>query len=74
MWIIVSLDFYIEEFKNWKIDDKAENNNLGEEDKKDNIYEYEFIQYKKIGDILLDKTYDKDFKPNGVQYLYENSL
>ena len=42
-----------------------------DEIKKSNIYEYEFIPYKKIGNILLDKVDDKNFQPNGVSFLQE---
>lgn len=38
----------------------------------DQKYYYKFIPYKKIGPISLDK--DEFLKPNGVKYLYENSL
>lgn len=41
---------------------------------KSNVYEYEFIPYKKIGDISLDKLNKQDFKPSGVPHLYENSF
>ena len=39
-----------------------------------NVYEYEFIPYKKIGDISLDKLNKQDFKPSGVPHLYENGF
>ena len=39
-----------------------------------NVYEYEFIPYKKIGDMSLDKLNKQDFKPSGVPYLYENGF
>ena len=40
--------------------------------KNEEKYYYEFIPYKKIGPISLDKN--EYLKPNGVPYLYENSL
>lgn len=40
-----------------------------------NIYEYEFIPYKKIGTIALDKEIsEEEFKPSGEKYLYENGI
>lgn len=40
-----------------------------------NCISYEFIPYKKIGPINLDKNIDeKEFNPTGVPYLYENGL
>ena len=40
-----------------------------------NCINYEFIPYKKIGPINLNKNIDeKEFKSNGVSYLYENGL
>ncbi len=68
------IEYYIEEFKKGKRDNKVENTNLSDEDKDDNIYEYEFIPYKKIGNILLDKVDDKNFQPNGVPFLEEQSF
>lgn len=41
---------------------------------KSNVYEYEFIPYRKIGNILLDKLNEKEFQPNGVPFLYENEF
>ena len=63
--------YYIEEFKKGKRDNKAENTNLSYEDKDDIIYEYEFIPYKKIGNILLDKVDEENFQPNSVPFLGE---
>lgn len=68
------IEYYIEEFKKGERDNKVENINLSDEDKDDNIYEYEFIPYKKIGNILLDKVDDKNFRPNGVPFLGEQSF
>lgn len=68
------IEYYIEEFKKGKRDNKEENINLSDEDKDDIIYEYEFIPYKKIGNILLDKVEDKNFQPNGVPFLGEQSF
>lgn len=66
--------YYIEEFKKGKRDNKAENTNLSYEDKDDIIYEYEFIPYKKIGNILLDKVDEENFQPNSVPFLGEQSF
>lgn len=41
---------------------------------KNNMYEYAFVPYKKIGNILLDKVDDKNFQPNGVPFLQEQTF
>lgn len=45
---------------------------INSEISEDQKYYYKFIPYKKIGPISLDKN--EYLKPNGVPYLYENSL
>lgn len=46
-------------------------NNISLENKENIVYEYEFIPYKKIGSILLDKIEHYNWQPNGVQFLEE---
>lgn len=45
---------------------------INSKESKDQKYYYKFIPYIKIGPISLDKN--EYLKPNGVPYLYENSL
>jgi len=46
-------------------------NNILLENKEPIVYEYEFIPYKKIGSISLDKVDDKNFQPSCLPFLEE---